>query len=88
MTKLLILSLLQTFQKGADKDQQNGIPNKKSPAAKTSSESSACRRKSLKSSSSTGLQQNKESEKLVDGKGNKEEVILVLCTWSREESAL
>ncbi|XP_019747634.1 ATP-dependent translocase ABCB1 isoform X6 [Hippocampus comes] len=64
---------MQTFQKGADKDQQNGMPNQKSPAAKTSSESSACRRKSIKSSSSTGLQQNKESEKLVDDKGKKEE---------------
>ncbi|XP_051921770.1 ATP-binding cassette, sub-family B (MDR/TAP), member 4 isoform X17 [Hippocampus zosterae] len=62
----------QTFQKGADKDQQNGMPNKKSPAAKTSSESSACRRKSI-NSSLTGLHQNKESEKLVDEKGNKEE---------------
>ncbi|XP_077431414.1 ATP-dependent translocase ABCB1-like [Vanacampus margaritifer] len=60
---------MQTFQSDKE-DQQNYLRNEK---AQTSSESSTCRRKSSKSSSSAGLEQNKEIEKLVDGKGKTEE---------------
>ncbi|XP_061530026.1 ATP-dependent translocase ABCB1-like isoform X5 [Phycodurus eques] len=68
------LITMQMFQKAKDEDQQNCEHNDKRLPAKTSSESSTYRWKSTKSSSSAGVEQNKESENLVDDKDQTEKV--------------